>query len=106
VRGDAPPELGTVLAAAGTFAAMSLIFDSPLIAAIILIEATGLGGPKLPVVLLPGLMAAGIGSLVSIGMGSFTGLSTSDYALGTLSLPTFARPDVADFGWTILLGVA
>jgi H+/Cl- antiporter ClcA len=106
VRKDAPEELGTVLAAAGTFAAVSLIFGSPLLAAVLMIEATGLGGPKLPVILLPGLMAAGIGSLVSIGMGSFTGLSTSDYALGSLSLPSFARPDAADFGWTIVLAIA
>jgi hypothetical protein len=39
-------------------------------------------------------------------MGSWTGLSTSAYALGTLSLPAFARPDVADFGWTIALAIA
>ena len=48
VRGDASAELGTILAASGTFAAVSLIFDSPLVAAVILIEATGLGGPKPP----------------------------------------------------------
>jgi hypothetical protein len=106
LRRDAPPELRTVLGASGTFAALSLIFDSPLIAAIILIEATGLGGPRLPLVLLPGLLAAGIGSLISIGMGSFTGLSTSAYALGALPLPAFARPDLADFAWTIPLAMA
>jgi chloride channel protein, CIC family len=106
VRRDGPPELAQVLGAAGTFAAVSLIFDSPLLAAVLLVEATGLGGPKLPLILLPGLMAAGIGSLVSIGMGSFTGLSTSAYALGTLTLPAFPRPDVGDVGWSILLGVA
>ncbi len=85
---------------------MALIFDSPLIAAVILIEAAGLGGPTLPVVLLPGLLAAGIGSLISIGMGSWTGLSSSAFALGPLSLPSFARPDIADFGWSILLAAA
>jgi H+/Cl- antiporter ClcA len=106
VRRDGPPELGQILGAAGTFAAVSLIFDSPLLAAVLLIEATGLGGPKLPLVLLPGLMAAGIGSLVSLGMGSFTGLSTKAYALGVLTLPDFPRPDVGDVGWSILLGVA
>ncbi len=47
--------------------------EGPLIAAVILIEATGLGGPKLRVVLIPGLLASGIGTLVSIGIGSFTG---------------------------------
>ena len=39
-------------------------------------------------------------------MGSWTGLSTSAYALGTVPLPHFARPDLADFGWTILLAAA
>jgi H+/Cl- antiporter ClcA len=102
---DGPPEVGQIMAAAGTFAAVSLIFDSPLLAAVLLIEATGLGGPKLPLVLLPGLMAAGIGSLISIGMGSFTGLSTSAYALGALTLPDFPRPDIADVGWSLLLAV-
>src|SRR3954453_17895747 len=94
------------MAAGGTFGAVSLFFDSPLLAAVLLIEATGLGGPKLPLILLPGLMAAGIGSLVSLGMGSFTGLSPSAYALGTLTLPPFARPGVADFGWSLALAVA
>ncbi len=103
VRRDAPSEVGMVLAAAGSFSALSLIFGNPLIAAVILIEAIGLGGPKLPLVLVPGLLAAGIGSLVSLGLGSWTGLSNSAYALGALPLPAFDRPDVADFGWSILL---
>ncbi len=106
-RRDAPPEVVTVLAAAGTFAAASFLFQSPLIAAIILIEVIGLGGPRLTLVLLPGLLAAGIGSLVSLGMGSWTGLSTSAYALGSVEgLARFARPDIVDFGWTVALGLA
>ncbi|MBV9193852.1 MAG: chloride channel protein [Solirubrobacterales bacterium] len=104
-RRDVPSEVVTVVAAAGAFAALSLIFESPLIAAVVLIEATGIGGARLPLVLLPGLMAAGIGSLISVGMGSFTGLSTSAYALGTLQLPVLARPTVAEFGWTIALAI-
>ena len=104
-RRDAPPEVVTVIAAAGSFAAISFLFESPLIAAILIIEATGIGGPKLKLVLLPGLFASGIGALVSIGMGSWTGLSTSAYALGSLSLPAFQRPDIADFGWTIALAI-
>jgi hypothetical protein len=83
-----------------------MIFTSPIIAAIILIEAVGLGGAMLPVILLPGLIAAGIGSLVSIGMGFFTGLSTSAYSIGPLALANFPRPDIAQFGWTIALGLA
>lgn len=105
-RKDTPPEVLLVIAATGSFAAMSFLFQSPLIAAVIMIEATGLGGPKLRLVLLPGLLGAGIGTLVSLGMGSWTGLSSSAYALGALSLPVFHRPDIADFGWTIALSLA
>jgi H+/Cl- antiporter ClcA len=105
-RRDTPPQALMVVVAAGSFAALSFIFTSPLIAAVILIEATGLGGPKLRVVLIPGLLAAGIGTLVSLGMGHFTGLSTSAYALGPLQLSTAPRPTVGDFGWTIALGLA
>src|SRR5271156_4084464 len=105
-RRDAPPQVVTVLAAAGTFAAVSFLFQSPLLAAGLMIEVIGLGGPRLTLVLLPGLLAAGIGSLVSIGMGAWTGLSTSAYALGSVEgLSKFARPDIADFGWTIALGL-
>ena len=105
-RKDIPPQVLTVIAAAGSFAAVSFLFQSPIIAAVIMIEATGIGGPKLRLVLIPGLLAAGIGSLVSLGMGSVTGLSTSAYALGPVSLPSFPRPDLADFGWTVALAIA
>ena len=106
VRKDAPPEVGEVLAAAGAMAGLSFLFGSPLIAAVIMIEAAGLGGPRLPLVLVPGLLAAGIGSLVSIGMASWTGLSSSNISLGALPLPDFARPDLVDFVWTVPLAAA
>jgi H+/Cl- antiporter ClcA len=96
-------EVDTLLAAAAAFAALAFLFGSPIIAAVILIEATGIGGPRLPVVLVPGLLASGIGSLSWIGLGSVTGLSTSDISLSQLNLPAFPQPDAADFAWTILL---
>ncbi|MFA9269390.1 MAG: chloride channel protein [Baekduiaceae bacterium] len=102
-RREVPPQAMMIIAAGGSFAALSFIFESPIIAAIILIEATGLGGAQQRLVLLPGLLAAGLGSLVSIGIGSVTGLNTSDYALGALPLPKFDEPSVADFFWAILL---
>jgi len=105
LRRDLPPTVPMVIAAAGSFAAVSFIFGSPLIAAVILIEATGLGGPMVPLVLVPGLLAAGIGSLVSIGMGQLTGLSTSAFAIGAVHLPQFPRPDIAEFAWAIALAV-
>src|SRR3954447_1984902 len=94
------------MAAAGTFAALAMIFESPLIASVVVIEAACLGGPRLPVVLVPGMLAAGIGSLMLVGLGSWTGLNTEGIAIGILDLPNFARPDVADVGWTILLAAA
>jgi H+/Cl- antiporter ClcA len=105
-RRDMPPQALMVVAASGSFAALSFIFTSPLIAAVILIEATALGGPKLRVVLVPGLMAAGIGTLVSLGIGHLTGLSSSAYALGSLPLTTAPSLTVGDFGWTIALALA
>jgi H+/Cl- antiporter ClcA len=94
-----------VVAAAGSFAAVSFIFGSPLVGAVILIEAAGLDRRRLMVIVPVGLLAAGIGSLVSIGMGSWTGLSSKDFALKTLTLPDFARPDLAEFAWTAPLAV-
>jgi H+/Cl- antiporter ClcA len=105
-RRDMQPQVLVLIAGAGSFAALSFIFDSPLIAAVILIEATGIGGARLPLLLVPGLLAAGIGTLVAIGMGSFTGLSTSAFSLGPLTLPHFAHPTVGQFGWTIALAIA
>jgi H+/Cl- antiporter ClcA len=104
-RRQATSQVLVVVAATGSFAALSFVFGSPIIAAVLLIEATGLGRARLPIVLLPGLLGAAIGSLVSIGMGAFTGLSTSAYALGALPLPAYNRPTGAAFAWTIPLAL-
>jgi H+/Cl- antiporter ClcA len=106
VRKDAPQQAVGLMAAAGSFAAVSTIFGSPVIGAVIIIEAAGLGGATLPLILLPGLLAAGVGSLVFIGMGNWTGLSTSAWALTPFSLPPFSGPGWGDFGWTIVLAMA
>lgn len=72
----------------------------------ILIEAAGLGGERLPLVLVPGLLASGIGSLVWIGMGAWTGLSTADISISGLQLTAFPSPGFADFAWTVVLAAA
>jgi H+/Cl- antiporter ClcA len=105
VRPDSPAQAQMLISAAGSFAAISFLFDQPIIAAVLVIEATGLAKKQLPLILLPGLAAAGIGSLVTIGIGKLTGLSTAAFSLSTLPLPAEARPTLADFGWTIPLGV-
>ena len=105
-RKNTPSQVTAVLAASAAFAAIATIFGSPVIGAIILIEAAGLGGPMLPVVLLPGLMSAGIGSVIFLGMGHWTGLSSSAYALSPFTLPAFSTLTAADFGWAIVLALA
>jgi H+/Cl- antiporter ClcA len=106
VKKDAPQQALGLMAAAGSFAAVSAIFGSPVVGAVLIIEAAGLGGAMLPLVLLPGLMAAGIGSLVFIGLGEWSGLSTSAWALEPFPLAQFGGPGWGDFGWTILLALA
>jgi chloride channel protein, CIC family len=106
VKKDSPDQVLALMAAAGGFAAISTVFGSPVIGAVIIIEAAGIGGSMLTLVLLPGLVSAGIGSLVFIGLGSWSGLSTSAWALTPFPLPPDAGPDKGDFAWTILVALA
>ncbi|HKA82507.1 MAG TPA: chloride channel protein [Acidimicrobiales bacterium] len=102
-RRDAPETTLTVVAAAGSFAAFSTLVGSPLIAAFILMEAIGLGGPMLGTVLVPGLVAAGIGTLIFVGLDSLTGLGK--FSLAIPDLPAAGTPTIAEFGWAIAIGV-
>ena len=106
VKRDAPDQAVRLMAAAGSFAAISTIFGSPVVGAVVIIEATGLGGATLPLVLLPGLTAAGVGSLVFIGLGSWSGFSTAAWQLSPFPFTPFGGPSWGNFGWTILLAVA
>src|SRR3984885_650708 len=101
---DLPAQATAVVAAAGSFAAISTLLGSPIVGAFLLMEASGLGGPLLGVVLLPGLLASGVGALIFIGLDALTGLGT--FSLSVPGLPHFARPDIAEFGWALVIGVA
>ncbi|HUA30406.1 MAG TPA: chloride channel protein [Streptosporangiaceae bacterium] len=101
---DAPPQARTTVAAAGSFAAVSALFGSPLPAAFLLMEASGVAGATLELVLVPGLLAAGIGSLIFLGLGHWTGLGT--FSLTIPHLPHVGTPDAAEFGWALVIGVA
>ncbi len=100
---DAPPTAAAVISAAGSFATISTLFGSPLLGAFLLLEASGLGGPMLGLVLVPGLLAAGIGTLIFIGLDSLTGFGT--FSLSIPGLPPFDRPTVAMFGYAIAFGL-
>lgn len=93
-----------LLGAAGAAAAVSAIFGNPLIAAVLLIEVAGVGGPRLFAVMLPALLSSGVGSLVFTGLGHWTGLGTGDLSLN-LSTP-IPRLDVGDVLWALVIAVA
>lgn len=99
-----PARAEEAVGAAGGFAAVSALLGSPLLGAFLMMEVSGLGGPLLGVVLVPGLLAAGIGSLVFTGLGSWTGLGT--YSLTLHQVPAARLPDAAQFGWALVVGLA
>jgi H+/Cl- antiporter ClcA len=101
---DSPQQTITVVAAAGSFAAVSTLLGSPIAGAFLLMEASGLGGPLLGLVLVPGLLAAGIGTLVFVGFDSWTGHGT--FSLAVPNLPAFSQPDGAELLWAIAIGLA
>jgi H+/Cl- antiporter ClcA len=103
VKRDAPARTKTVVAAAGSFAAISTLLGSPLTGAFLLMEASGLSGAMLELVLLPGLLAAGVGSLVFIGLDAWTGLGT--FSLAIPGLPHVGNPTGAGFLWAVAIGV-
>ncbi|MEE4542593.1 chloride channel protein [Streptomyces sp. V4-01] len=103
-RKSFPKQATAVVGASGSFAAISTLLGSPLLGAFLLMEMSGLGGQLLDVVLVPGLLASGIGALMFTGLGSWTGLGT--YSLTLPDVPHAGAPDAAGFGWALVIGVA
>jgi H+/Cl- antiporter ClcA len=103
-RRPVPASATRVVATAGSFAAISTLLGSPIVGAFLLMELAGLSGASLELVLLPGLLAAGVGALIFVGLGTWSGLGTLSLALP--HVPSFARPDAAEFGWAIVIGLA
>jgi H+/Cl- antiporter ClcA len=103
-RRPTPPGMQTLVASVGSFAAISALFGSPLLGAFLLMEAAGLGGSVLELVLLPGLLGAGIGFLIFIGLDHWTGFGT--FSLRIPHLPRVGSPTISEFGWAIVIGLA
>jgi H+/Cl- antiporter ClcA len=103
IKRDAPQTASVVIAAAGSFAAISTLLGSPITGAFLLMEVSGLGGPMLGVVLVPGLLAAGVGSLIFVGMNAWTGFGT--FSLAIPDIPAFTTPDAAEILWAVGIGV-
>ena len=103
VKRDAPPMAMTIMASAGSFAAVSTLLGSPLLGAFLIMEAAGIAGAALSLVALPGLLASGIGALVFVGMNAWTGLGTFSLALPTV--PPGLAPTIASLLWAVPVGI-
>jgi H+/Cl- antiporter ClcA len=103
LKRDAPKQAIVVIAASGSFAAISTLFGSPLPAAFLLMEVSGVGGPMLGVLLVPGLLAAGIGSLIYVGLDNVTGFGT--FSLAIPNLAPSPTPTIAECMWAVPIGI-
>ena len=103
VKRDAPPMAAVVIGAAGSFAAIATLLGSPLVGAFLLMEMVGLGGPMMEIVLIPGLLAAGVGSLIFVGLNSLTGFGS--FSLAVSSIPHVGSPTGVEFLWAIVIGI-
>ena len=103
-RRDIEPSAGAVIAATGSFAAISTVLGNPLAGAFLLLEASGLGGPMATIVMIPGLVGAGIGSLIFLGLDAWTGYGT--FSLVIPDLPPAPHINIAQIGWALAIGAA
>jgi H+/Cl- antiporter ClcA len=93
-----------VLGTAGSFSAISALFGGPIVAGILLVEASAarLGAALIPT-LLPGLVAAACGYVIFVGLGDWGGLDT--VPLSVPGLPDYHPTSVADLGTGALVGM-
>jgi H+/Cl- antiporter ClcA len=94
-----------VLATAGSFSAISALFGGPLVAGFLLLEggiAAGAGAALVPM-LLPGLVAAAVGYVLFIGLGSWGGLNSQGLAVP--GLPAYHGTQVSQLLLAVVVGV-
>ena len=103
IRKDAPVQAVMVIGAAGSFAAVSTLLGSPILGAFLLMEVAGLAGPMIGIVLVPGLLASGIGALIFLGLGEITGLGT--FELGVDGIPEFGTIQFPQLLWAVAIGL-
>jgi chloride channel protein, CIC family len=98
------PKEEAVIGTAGSFSAISALFGGPLVAGVLLLEASvGLGAAAIPV-LLPGIVAAAVGYLIFIGFGDWGGLHET--ALSVPGLPSYDGDAPGDLLVALAVGIA
>ncbi|MFI0943025.1 chloride channel protein [Streptomyces sp. NPDC021020] len=99
-RAPATQASTALVGASGAAAAIAAIFGNPLVAAVMLMEVAGVGGPQLFAVMLPALLSSGVGAIVFTGFGHWTGLKTGSLEIG---LPAPPLLDAGDVVWSVLM---
>jgi H+/Cl- antiporter ClcA len=92
-----------VLASAGSFSAISALFDGPLVAGMLLVEGGLAMGASLLGALLPGLVAAALGYVLFVGLGDWGGLDAAP--LSVPDLPAYVGTHLLDLALSVLVGV-
>ena len=92
-----------VLSNAGSFSAISSLFGGPITGGVLMMEgAIGFGASTIPI-LLPGFVAAGVGYLIFVGMGSWGGLNAQ--AITVPGLPVYHGTHLGDLDIALAVGV-
>jgi H+/Cl- antiporter ClcA len=98
----------TAMAAAGAFAAISTIFGGPLTSSLLLFEAVAASqlvpAGMLSRVLVPGLLAAGTGTLLFTGVADWDGVH--EIQLSVSGLPVYDNVRIVDLAWALPLAIA
>ncbi|RRR98505.1 chloride channel protein [Glycomyces terrestris] len=95
---DARSPEAAVVGTAGAAAAVSVIFGSPLVAGVFILEAAAASGAKAVRAVLPCLLAAGVGAIVFTGLGDWTGLPVASLSLPGLDAASLHATDLL---WTV-----
>jgi H+/Cl- antiporter ClcA len=92
-----------ILSLAGAFAAIATIFAGPIPSSMLLMEAVAASGAVASVLigrlLVPGLLAAGIGALLFTGVGDWSGVHSG--GISAIDLPAYTSVRVVDILWAI-----
>jgi H+/Cl- antiporter ClcA len=103
----AGPEETQVISLAGAFAVISTLFGGPLPSSLMLFEMMAARGvipsAKLGRILVPGLVAAGSGTLLFTGVADWPGVGSFSFSLPPL--PDYPTVRIVDLVWCLLVAV-
>ena len=92
-----------VLSTAGVFSAVSALFGGPIVAGVLLLEGGIALGAQLIPVLIPGVVAAAVGYVIVVGVGSWGGIPTQSLTIP--DLPAYPNTRIVDLVLAVVIGV-